>query len=503
MIFTAKGNQIYFSGNPNEEMRLKKILTIVEDDSTVFFKKKYNPYYDGKVRFYSCNSKGCWFYWGLFPYIEDRFNYKLIGFEKPIIPKNEDYSSKMRWYQVEAIEAFVNRDLKNYRGGIIKMPPRTGKTFVAAELIRKYEVPSLFVVDGVDLLNQSKGDIEKHIGHPVGIIGNGKFDIKKYNVCTIQTINIVLKGKLTKKQQANKTEEEIKIYKKKLRDKKKQLNEFLNSCDLLIIDEIHEYTSVNYLQKLRSINPKHQVALSATPFKSENQIGTQNIKGFAGGILYEAKKDRLEAEGYLADTSLILLGCSLELKGSFEEIKANLYVSEYRNALIQALISLFIEMGIKAIFMFKSKKHGYLIAENSGIEFICGDTSAKNREKRKQSFLTSKGGGGRETVLLVSEIYKKGITLPEAEVFVNVNGGKELSTTEQKFSRVIGQSEGKSKVLIIDIVDFCKYFSGYSLNRISLYERQGFSEIKYFEEYGTRLEEFIRGYFTGEGDQNS
>ena len=72
--------------------------------------------------------------------------------------------------------------------------------------------------------------------------------------------------------------------------------------------------------------------------------------------------------------------------------------------------------------------------------------------------------------MLASDIFKKGVTLPQVEVLINVDGGLEDANTIQKKGRVLGATETKSRSLIIDFFDlYDAYFSEHSETRLDTY----------------------------------
>jgi len=98
--------------------------------------------------------------------------------------------------------------------------------------------------------------------------------------------------------------------------------------------------------------------------------------------------------------------------------------------------------------------------------------------------------------LLATNIFNKGLTLPEVEVLTNVGGGKEQSLIIQKKGRTLGTTETKKKALTIDFIDVSPYFSEHSLSRIQVYEKEvGIENIAIFdssdEDFYQDLREFI------------
>ena len=123
------------------------------------------------------------------------------------------------------------------------------------------------------------------------------------------------------------------------------------------------------------------------------------------------------------------------------------------------------ELKLKTLIIFQSIEHGSKISELTALPFISGKDKSDKREKEKNAFLKKDGG-----ILLASNIFKKGITLPEAQVLVNVDDGVEDANTVQKKGRVIASTKNKDRSLIIDFIDiYDAYFSEHSETRLNTY----------------------------------
>ena len=78
--------------------------------------------------------------------------------------------------------------------------------------------------------------------------------------------------------------------------------------------------------------------------------------------------------------------------------------------------------------------------------------------------------GGDGKVLLASDIFKKGVTLPEVQVLIIADDCLETATTIQRKGRVLGTTERKTRSLVIDFIDiFQAYFSTHSEARLDVY----------------------------------
>ncbi len=152
-------------------------------------------------------------------------------------------------------------------------------------------------------------------------------------------------------------------------------------------------------------------------------------------------------------------------------------------------------MQLKTLGLFFNKKHGYNISKITGDPFLTGVNDLDEREYIKKVFLDNAGG-----VLLASNIFNKGITLPDVEVMLNMSGGLEKSSIIQKKGRVLGTTEDKKKALIVDFIDESKYFDEHSISRIEVYEQSvGMKNIIVLDseddDFYPQCREFIKDWF--------
>lgn len=363
-------------------------------------------------------------------------------------------------HQRRAVEAFFRR-----RMGIIVVPTRGGKTVIAGECIRIFlttEAVSnkvLFLVDSKTLFQQAIDDFKRYFepygGIEIGEIRSGRIDTeKRVTVGMIQTIQATLSKRCTET------------------GKKNKLKNFLKTLRFLIVDEIHDNASSSKLRIYKTCKKlTHQLSLSATPYRAEAFVENLHLKAWSGDVVYHIKEETLRERGVLTEYKVFLL--ALEQDARFTRAatyaayqKALIFNSKIRDAIVVKVIDMCRERRFKTLVMFQSVDHGRHIAQLTGCTFIHGDTDNQERERVKNEFLERTDGG----VLMASNIFKKGVTLPQVEVLFNVDGGLENANTIQRKGRVLGATESKSRSAIIDFIDIDDaYFSEHSSTRLNTY----------------------------------
>lgn len=366
-------------------------------------------------------------------------------------------------HQYNAVKAFYKK-----RFGIIVVPTRGGKTFIASEILRIFllsekEGNFLFCVDNTTLFNQAVSDIHKFFesygGIEIGEIKSGKVDTtKRVTVAMIQTIQSTF---------SNRCKDKL---------KQRTLKKFMHNLKFLCVDEIHDNCSDSKLKLYRKCKSlEYQLCLSATPYRSETIVQNLKLMAWSGDICYEISEDELRDRGVLSDYKVVELlvdhnniDYDIDLDDcDYNELRKRLiFQSDVRNAVLLNVIEIVNRLHLKTLVIFQSVEHGKNISNITSLPFISGVDKDSVREEEKKKFLENENGG----ILLASNIFKKGITLPECEVLIAVDGGLEDANTVQKKGRVLGTTKEKNRSLIIDFIDiYDVYFSEHSEARLNTY----------------------------------
>lgn len=185
------------------------------------------------------------------------------------------------------------------------------------------------------------------------------------------------------------------------------------------------------------------------------------------------------------------------ISDEYSELRKELiFFNEKRNKILFEIIFVLKKLNLKTLLLFQSVEHGLEIEKLFDIPFISGNDNEEKRTEEKEKFLKEEGG-----FLCASNIFKKGVTLPEVQVLINVDGGLEDSNTIQKKGRVLGTTEDKRKSLIIDFFDFYHlYFSEHSKTRLKTYidsigeNNVGILDVS-CEDWSETLKKWIKKWF--------
>lgn len=498
---------VKYSSNNFKEIKLFEKGMRVFIQGAVFSKSYKENKWDGYIRF--CNLEQKTFPIGLLfmaknILYDEEIEFSEKNFIKPFIYK-EKKNPMLYEHQIAAIDEYFK-----WKHGIIKVPTRGGKTFIAAEIIRLIHsvnptYPVLFVVDTSLLLEQAIADFANYFSvkkSQIGFIQGDEYNPKLITICTIQTLQSRITGSIKKLRNNKKLDsKELRLRMKQARVERGKFLNFLSTIKFRIVDEIQEYTSderISVLEKCNNI--EMDLCLSATPFKSEDEVGNLTLRKFSGDVIYTIEDKILKERGVLSTDKIFLLSIDHNKNKNIEIVSDRPYASyrkqiithnPLRNQILLNVVEILRKLKVKTLVLFSDLSHGEYIQSITSDVFINGNMKMTDRTKFLKDFMRRKGG-----VLLASNVFNKGITLPEVSVLVNAGGGLEQSNVTQKKGRVLGVTKDKKKALTLDFIDNYEYFSEHSLSRIEVYEESvGIKNIEVFDtqdnEMYLDLREFI------------
>jgi len=139
------------------------------------------------------------------------------------------HSKQLRDYQEEVVEKSIEAER-----GVIKVATGGGKTVIAAAIVARLNLKTLFIVYSIDLLEQTADEFEKMFQIKVGKIGGGHCDIKQINICTVQTLHSAFDLKYSAIDEENMFKEKIQ---KHVLERKEDIRKAVLEADVVINDE--------------------------------------------------------------------------------------------------------------------------------------------------------------------------------------------------------------------------------------------------------------------------
>lgn len=379
----------------------------------------------------------------------------LIGVFFDKIKSIEDTKSDNYDFVVPKTHSFISQGFVNHN------------TMVSALVVSKIGKSALILVIGKDLLYQTQSFFEKVFGQEIGIIGDGKCNIKDINVATIWSVGQAL-GIKKSATLDDSNEKEKKIDPGKF----SKIKEVLLNSSTVILDECHLAACDTVQTISRNIKAEYVYGMSASPWRDDG--ADLLIEAFLGRKVIDISARELINSGYLVEPTIrFLTPQQYKYKsGKYPKIYSNYIVeNEQRNGMIVKGTTRLVEQGFVPLVLFHTIKHGDVLFEelkkNVPVALLSGKDNSKIRERIKGDL-----EDGKVKCIIASKIFDIGIDLPILSGLVIAGAGKSSVRALQRIGRVIRPYQGKTMAAIIDFQDQAPYLNNHALIRRKIYESE-------------------------------
>ncbi|MED4068671.1 DEAD/DEAH box helicase [Priestia megaterium] len=449
---------------------------------------------------------------------------QTFSYPKPYFHLSPSFSFEPTTDQINSVAA-----LEKSNTGIAKLPTGFGKTsYVAASLIQKKGVRSLFLANQKILTNDARKDFEAvFAGNDIslGFIGDGVFEPGDITVASIQTIAASLKEPNEKErelaeyqiglaeqrlklarddEQKKEAKKEIKKHTARLRgidariERHKRVIPFLKEVDLFIVDEAQVLGTEQWNSFLHACPAPYRYTLSATPTRTDG-----------GGIQIIAATGEMRFESFASEQ--IEKGRLAEFTGHFRKFdhKMEKDVVKDLNIEYHQAYDIFIVHNEKrndhlcdkviewardyyVLALVTRKAHGEIVKKmliekgmnEEDVHYIDGDTNEKKREKIITSFRNCEF-----PVLIGTSVFDVGFNVKNASKMVRFNAGSSEVREPQRAGRTVRKRLDDTVGETYDMIDTnCPYFESQAWKRLSLLR----------EEFGSERVKFHSGIIEGE-----
>ena len=465
-----KNNILTFEGL-NDSLRGildKKYSYFVEGYS---FSEKYKKrQWDGKKHLFKKDTLPIGFKEDAIKFFNDynkyfQTNYKLEFVDERVKPNLKQYDEVMfkpsdkilRDYQEDSVNKAIEKKV-----GILEIATGLGKTFIASEVIRRLKKRTLFLINRIELVTQTKEMFEEELGVEIGVMAEGNLNISKMiTVASVQTIYSILKNRSG--------------------DERNLLLKYLYNVEVVVYDECHGVSeSVTYdILKKTLVNADYIIGLSATPFRNDGS--TLDMNGFLGTPIVKYDTKFGEENGYLCPTKTLFVRHDF-VKGSKDNSyheNYDLYVTnnKERNELVKKIVEK--HKGQKILIITKIIDHAYVLQGMiPQAEIINSSVDMKKRKQSMKDFKSSKDGF---IMIAGIKIVGTGLNVPDLDVIINVCANKSDNDTIQVIGRVKRMFEGKEFGYYYDFADrgFLFKTTKYRLNILKEYGNEpSYIEVK-------------------------
>lgn len=441
-----------FTDNPDILLALRERLTYkVEGAEHSHAYKK--GYWDGTKSFLDLNGE---FRTGIL----DRVlaDLSLIGCTPNIEYGEDTVSEDAELTNIEGFtyydyqEELIKRSLKKKRC-IIQSPTGSGKTLITAGLVKALEGKRMVILfNATLLLKQTYDFLTNECGFTnIGICFGEGYIENPVMLCTVQSIE-------------------------------KIIDSHLDSAEVLIVDECHEFCSGKTTLAAIESFPRatYRFGLTATPPKYPKYANKRvALEGAFGSVVTEVSTKELIDQGKLTKPIVQLIDRKYDASGHDMDLGYLGLYDEYivnndsRNQDIKTIVKHIKSTNERAriVILTKSLDHGRILKDLLGgyVSYLEGADSLGERYRVIGEFIGHKGN----SVLIGTKILQTGVNIAEITHFINARGMKSETSTTQALGRAIRKHDSKQVVYVYDFLDKERILETHSNERRKEYKREG------------------------------
>lgn len=444
--------------------------------------------WDGKISMFNLQTKRLPL--GLYSRLVDfldksNYQYEFIQNERYSCPVEQDdieyeeikqYIDEQNYFLKGPVDEYqydaIFQSLKNKRI-TLKAATGAGKSFIImgiSNYLFDSEKRVCIIVPSVNLVNQMYSDFEEYCS-------KNNFPIERY-------FHRLYSGqdKFSKKPGMITTWQSLSALKKK---DKVQFFELLNSFDALIIDEAHGSKSTELVSICEGAHDV-EYKIGTTGTIDQSKINQLTIEGNLGPVYKVVTTKEMIDSGRSAAVEIKALvlkypleECKLVKDYKFDDEKTFVQIHERRNQFLTKLCCS--TLGTTVILFDEVQEHAKPFYERvkamskRPVYLFVGEVKAEKREAIR------KVANVEDCVIVASyQTMSTGLNIPNIRYVILGSSSKSFIRIVQTIGRGVRKAEGKEKVVILDIVDNCKYkakenyFLGHFQERLKIYQIEQF-----------------------------
>jgi len=341
----------------------------------------------------------------------------------------------LRPYQDEAVAKTLA-----VRQGMVALPTGTGKTTIAAEIIRRLHTTTVIFVHKQELATQWIEALSIMFNaHPksFGLVGWGILDMKPITIAMVQSSS-------------------------------KLPPEMFKNFGVTIFDECHHVSADTVYDLAEHSKSARLYGLSATPYRADGK--DLMLKGALGGFTIKLDVSDMVAAGYLAHPTIYIAGVppmTFPRRAKFADVYRQYIVDNgVRNKLITDIVKHWSSKGKSVYVHVKQIRHGELLHQALPDSFwIHGKHKLGVRRAAIDNY--AKNGG-----VMISTLLGEGVDIPSMDVLVLACGGVSEVFVRQLIGRVLRITAEKKEVAIIDFNDLARHLAEHSETRQRIYNSE-------------------------------
>ena len=309
--------------------------------------------------------------------------------------------------------------------GVIDAPPRSGKTFMAASALDRFNVPTVYLAPSVAIVRQTYERFSEWFGSELvsRIDGSAtpqqKDPSKLFVIATPQSA--------------------VKLPR-----------EWWDSRDCLVIDEFHHAASETY-HRINSLaeNVYHRLCFTGTHWRT----GSDGLamEAICSRVLYKIDPMYLVRNGFLAKPFISFVptdGPQLRARNWQAAYEQGIAKCDWRNSLVAQFANSLVEQGEQTIVLVKRREQADVLSE-----MIPGSLAVKGGEASLTDETLKDFLSGSVRCVVGTTVLGEGVDLPSASSLIYASGGTGSVQMLQSYFRPLTAHPGKEWGRIYDFDD--------------------------------------------------
>ena len=386
-------------------------------------------------------------------------------------------------------EEIVNKALFNmfcdtwWPRGVLQVATGGGKTEMAAAMIQRTNVPTLFLVHRQDLATQALERFAKYK------IQAGGLDTAASNLVTVTTIQSLMSWNMTfnkvytnvEGEEVERSDEWMEKKRRKQRKKANNAKAVLDAIEQVFIDEAHlvaaKEENMNMFSTALALMPNAYMrwGLTATPFMRD-KLHNWMLEGATGTSIAHITNRELIDMGYLSEAfvDMYVMNKNGDIPNDWPRCyEFGIMTNRERN---NKVVDCFSTYAKPALILVNKLGQGTILETKLAqagfhVPFISGSSTKAERLKAINDLKTGKLQG-----VIASTIWDEGIDISNIETVILAGGGKSEIKNLQRLGRGLRKAQGKANLRLVDFFDPSpRTLKKHSEIRKQLWESQGFT----------------------------
>ena len=426
--------------------------------------------WDGVIRLY-WKHKGQSFYTGLMALVREILQIHKIPYtfmDQRVVP--DQNMPELQFippskYQERDYQQFTLDRTMQFTRGIIGVATGGGKTMMVTEAISRIKTyPFIFFVLTKDLMEQAHDVLSTSLNTPIGMIGDGKCDMQKISVCTIQTAIMALNSQNSKfKIDDFVFDDEDKWDEKGIAsaEKAEKIRKLIRLTKGVYFDETHHAAAKTCKEVLTSaVNAYWRFGGSATPYRESGD-------GIMIQAMFGSKIVNISASYLIKNQWLVKPYIFLEPIHSDGGWKS--YAKVYENSIVKNdpfndhvahTANHLVNRGMSTLVLVQQYPQGdYLKQLIPNCAFVSGRMSSKQRKQSIQDLRDKKS-----MCMIATTLADEGLDIPTLDAALLAGGGASATRVNQRVGRTLRKDKDspKDKSIVVMYEHDAKYLDKHS-----------------------------------------